>query len=58
MGIKLFSRDLKVLLSIKQLMDRDFRKKFSMEDLEKISNINSSKLRFGFKQEFGISIFQ
>ena len=56
MLIKLFPRDRVRLMRVKQMLDRDFTKPITIHDLIKLAELYESKLRKGFKQEFGLTI--
>lgn len=58
MTIKLTKKDKGILLTIKELIDKEFKKHISIWDLESKHGMNESKLRNGFRQQYGITIFE
>lgn len=56
MIIKLFPRDRARLLLIKEKLDRDYMKQITIHELIRDFKLYETKLRQGFKQEFGLTI--
>lgn len=57
MNIKLTTKDRFILLCVKEMIEKDFRNRVCVRTLEMKFGINENKLRNGFRQEFGITIF-
>ena len=57
MFVKLSCMDEACLCSVKELIDKDFKSRITIRQLEHRFRINENKLRHGFKLLFHISIF-
>jgi AraC-like DNA-binding protein len=58
MIVKLTTKDKEVLLSVKDMIDNDCKNHVSIRQTELKFMINESKLRNGFKNQYGITIFE
>jgi len=56
MNTKLTTRDKRILQSVKEMIEKDFKNRVNVRMLELKFGMNENKLRNGFRQEFGITI--
>ena len=55
--IRLSKRDIESLNFLKEYLDQNFSKKFTLESLAKLIGVNTSKLKYGYKELFNSSVF-